>query len=223
MEHLAIIMDGNRRFARKCGKPVWLGHNKGAEVLEDVVDWVFGKRDIKTLTVYAFSLKNFERNAVERAALMKILADEFKKLKTDPRITENEVRVRAIGRLELMPEEVLKAIRDAEQATAHFTKHEFNLAVAYDGRAEMVDAINGILSLGVGQVNEKTIQEHLYLSNAPDLIIRTGGEVRLSGFLLWLSSYSEFYFTDTFWPEFSEAELDAALSDYAERERRFGR
>jgi len=222
MQHIAIIMDGNRRFAKAHRLPIWEGHRKGAETIENVVEWVFEKHGIKTLTVYAFSLKNFSRNELERAALMKIIAHEFRKLKNDPRIIRNEVRVRAVGRIDLMPKEVRDAIAAAEEATKHYTKHEFNLAVAYDGRAELVDTFNKLLSNGAKTVDEATIEKNLYLSSPPDLIIRTGGESRLSGFLLWLSSYSEFYFTNTYWPEFSQTDLETAILDYETRERRFG-
>ncbi len=222
MQHLAIIMDGNRRFARERGLPVWEGHRKGAETIENAVDWVFRKHEIPKLTVYAFSLKNFDRNRVEREALMRLFEREFKKLVEDPRIVENRVRVNVIGRTEMMPERVKRAISEAEEATAHFEKNEFNLAVAYDGKAELADAFNKLLSEGRESVDENAIEESLYLSSPPDLIIRTGGEKRLSGFLLWLSSYSEFHFTDTLWPAFSEEDLKKAIEDYKSRERRFG-
>lgn len=222
MDHLAIIMDGNRRYAKARGVPIWEGHRKGAETIERMADSVFTNHGIKTLTVYGFSLKNFARNQLEKAALFKLLEYEFKKLAKEPKIFDNDVKVRAVGRIDLMPENVRRAISQAEEATKNHTKHEFNLAVAYDGRDEIVHAVNEILRTGAREVTEELIEKNLFLSNAPDLIIRTGGEQRLSGFLLWLSSYSELFFTDTYWPDFSEEILSKALDSYKTRERRFG-
>ncbi len=229
-EHIAIIMDGNRRLARAMGKPPWFGHRLGAKRLEEVIEWCV-ELGIKSVTTYAFSIENFSRSREEVEALFDLFEEYFYKVAEDERIKKNGVRIKAIGRLEKFPERVLKAIRYAEEKTKDNKKLLLNVAVAYGGRQEIVDAIKKIAQrvktgeVEVESIDEELVSKHLYTNGIkdPDLIIRTSGEERISGFLLWQSAYSELYFCDTFWPGFRKIDFLRAIRTYQQRERRFGR
>ncbi len=229
-KHIAIIMDGNRRYSKIQGNiDVVKGHEMGVDTLERVLDWVIDL-GIEIITVYAFSTENFHREEHEVEGLMKLFVKNFKRLVTHEKIHRNEVKVNVVGRTDLLPEEVKEAIRDAEEATKHYTKRVFNLAIGYDGRLEIIDAVKKIYEkiddgkLSIDDLDEDLISEHLYTAGIedPNLIIRTSGEERLSGFLLWQSSYSELYFCDTLWPEFRKTDFLRAIRDYQARDRRFG-
>ncbi len=229
-EHIAIIMDGNRRMARRLGKPPWFGHRLGAKKLEEVLEWCL-ELGIKSVTTYAFSMENFQRDAKEKEALFDLFEEYFYRVADDDRIHKNQIRVRAIGRVELLPERVRKAINYAEEKTKDYKRLTLNVAVAYGGRQEIVDAFKKIATkiergeLKPESVDEALISQHLYTSGEkdPDLIIRTSGEERISGFLLWQSAYSELYFCDTYWPGFRKIDFLRAIRTYQQRERRFGR
>lgn len=229
-EHIAIIMDGNRRMARRLGKPPWFGHRLGAKKLEEVLGWCL-ELGVKSVTTYAFSMENFQRNEREKEALFDLFEEYFYRVADDERIHRNQVRVRAIGRVELLPERVRKAINYAEEKTKDYKRLTLNVAVAYGGRQEIVDAFKKIAEkiekgeLKSESVDETLISRHLYTSGEkdPDLIIRTSGEERISGFLLWQSAYSELYFCDTYWPGFRKIDFLRAIRTYQQRERRFGR
>ncbi|MEM3585730.1 MAG: polyprenyl diphosphate synthase [Candidatus Jordarchaeaceae archaeon] len=229
-EHLAVILDGNRRYARQRGLNVWLGHKYGAEKVKEFLDWAF-EAGIRVVTLYAFSTENFMRTRKEVEEIMNLAAEKFDEILRDARIHKHKVRVKAIGRINLLPEKVQAAIRRAEEATKHYNNYQLNIAIGYGGRAEIVDAIKEIAKkvkdgkIGVDDINEKLIEEHLYTSGIPDpaLIIRTSGEERLSGFLLWQSAYSELYFCDVYWPAMRKIDFWRALRTYQMRERRFGR
>ncbi|WP_461461283.1 polyprenyl diphosphate synthase [Methanobrevibacter sp.] len=229
-KHIAIIMDGNRRYSKIQGNiDVVKGHEIGVDTLEKVLDWVIDL-GIEIITVYAFSTENFHRKPHEVEGLMKLFVKNFKRLVTHEKIHKNEVKVNVVGRTELLPDEVKEAIRDAEEATKHYKKRVFNLAIGYDGRLEIIDAVKKIYKkiddgqLSINDLDENLISEHLYTAGIedPNLIIRTSGEERLSGFLLWQSSYSELYFCDTLWPEFRKTDFLRAIRDYQARDRRFG-
>ncbi len=229
-KHIAIIMDGNRRYSKIQGNiDVVKGHEIGVDTLEKVLDWVIDL-GIEIITVYAFSTENFHRKPHEVDGLMKLFVKNFKRLVTHEKIHNNEVKVNVVGRTELLPDEVKEAIRDAEEATKHYKKRVFNLAIGYDGRLEIIDAVKKIYEkiddgkLTINDLDENLISEHLYTAGIedPNLIIRTSGEERLSGFLLWQSSYSELYFCDTLWPEFRKTDFLRAIRDYQARDRRFG-
>ncbi len=229
-KHIAIIMDGNRRYSKIQGNiDVVKGHEIGVDTLEKVLDWVIDL-GIEIITVYAFSTENFHRKPHEVEGLMKLFVKNFKRLVTHEKIHKNEVKVNVVGRTELLPDEVKEAIRDAEEATKHYKKRVFNLAIGYDGRLEIIDAVKKIYEkiddgkLTINDLDENLISEHLYTAGIedPNLIIRTSGEERLSGFLLWQSSYSELYFCDTLWPEFRKTDFLRAIRDYQARDRRFG-
>lgn len=228
--HIAIIMDGNRRLARRMGKSSSFGHRRGAERLEEVIEWC-GDLGIKSVTTYGFSTENFNRSREEVEYLFDLFEEYFYKVARDEKIHRNGVRVRAIGRREKFPSRVKKAIEFAEQETSHHRKLYLNVALGYGGRQEIVDATRRIArevkegSIGEGSIDENLISSYLYTNGSPDpdLIIRTSGEERISGFLLWQSAYSELYFSDTFWPGFRKIDFLRALRTYQERERRWGK
>lgn len=215
-QHIAIIMDGNGRWAMQRGKRRGEGHIAGAKTLGNVLKWC-GDKGIKYLTVYAFSTENWKRPKEEVDGLMKLFVRMLKSKEKE--FMKNQVRFRMVGRRGDLSKKLIDTIEALERKTAHFER-EFIAAISYGGRAEIIDAINRIK----GPVTEETFRNYLYAPDVPDpdLIIRTSGEIRTSNFLLWESAYSEYYFTDVLWPDFSEAELDKALLEYASRHRRKG-
>lgn len=219
-QHIGIIMDGNRRWAKAHGLPSLEGHRRGYDKLKEVGEWCVS-RGIKVLTVYAFSIENWSRTAREVSYLMDLF---YRALHTEiDEFMRRDIRVRVIGRREGLPEKVRIGANEAEDRTKNNTRGTLQLAINYGGRAEIVDAIRLLAARGA-DITEETISANLYAPEVapPDLIIRTSGERRLSGFLTWESVYSELYFTDTHWPDFSETDLDTALAWYASRSRRFG-
>jgi tritrans,polycis-undecaprenyl-diphosphate synthase [geranylgeranyl-diphosphate specific] len=229
-KHVAIIMDGNRRYAKLQGNvDVLKGHELGVDILENVLDWSI-ELGIEIITAYAFSTENFNRPQEEVEGLMKLFVINFKRLVEHEKLHRNEVRVKVVGRTELLPDEVKEAIKDAEEATKHYNKRFFNLAIGYDGRLEIIDSIKKIIKdvedgkITADDVDEDLVSKNLYTEGIddPNLIIRTSGEERLSGFLLWQSSYSELYFCETLWPELRKVDFLRAIRSYQARERRFG-
>lgn len=225
--HLAFIMDGNRRFAstRNLGERS-KGHDYGVKKLKQIIEWVW-EANIEVLTIFAFSNENFLRPKKEVDKLMGLFRENFLALVDTPEIHQHKVRVKTIGRKESLPEDVQLAIQKAEDSTKNYDKRLFQIAIGYAGRAELVDAIKGIITDGLSQdqINEETVAKYLYTNgtNDPDLIIRTSGEERLSGFLLWQSAYSELYFTTAYFPSFRKIDLWRAIRTYQERDRRFGK
>lgn len=222
--HIGVIPDGNRRYAKSRGLLSLFGHRDGISNMERFVMQAFEELDIPILTIYTFSLENFNRPKIEVAYLMKLLEAKFRKIAADDGIHRNEVRVRAVGRLNLLPPNVRAAIKAAEDATKHYKRHLLNLAIAYDGRSEIVDAVKKLKG-NKRRIDESALNGALYFSGIPepDLIIRTGGEQRLSGFLLWNSSYAEIIFRKELWPEYTGEMLMADIEEYGNRQRRFGR
>ena len=229
-KHVAIIMDGNRRFSRLQGNmDVVKGHEIGVDTLEKVLDWSI-ELGIEIITVYAFSTENFNRPEHEVEGLMNLFVKNFKRLVDHDKIHNNEVKVKVVGRTELLPESVRQAIKEAEDATAHYNKRLFNLAIGYDGRLEIIDSFKKIIQdvqdgkISIDDVDEDLVSKNLYTGGLadPNLIIRTSGEERLSGFLLWQSSYSELYFCETLWPELRKVDFIRAIRSYQARDRRFG-
>ena len=229
-KHVAIIMDGNRRYSKLQGNmDVVKGHEIGVDTLEKVLDWSI-ELGIEIITVYAFSTENFNRPKHEVEGLMKLFVKNFKRLVDHEKIHRNEVKVKVVGRTGLIPESVREAIQEAEDATAHYNKRLFNIAIGYDGRLEIIDSFKKIIEqvqageITIDDVDEDLVSANLYTEGLadPNLIIRTSGEERLSGFLLWQSSYSELYFCETLWPELRKFYFIRAIRSYQERERRFG-
>lgn len=225
--HVAIIMDGNGRWAKARKRPRLFGHRAGAESLRAVLR-ACRDHGVEILTVYAFSTENWVRPEQEVSGLMTLLKTFLKKDEHD--LHENEVRLRVTGRMHDLPQSVQDELNRVMVATKSYTRGQLVLALSYGGRAELVDAVRAIAGkikrgkLAPRDIDEKMIAEHLYLPDIPDpeLIIRTSGEIRLSNFLLWESSYSELYFTPVLWPDFREAEFAKALAEFARRQRRFG-
>ncbi len=221
--HVAIIMDGNGRWANERGLPRLLGHRAGTDnvrtVLEASVD--FG---IQYLTIYAFSTENWTRPADEVNGLFEIMGEVIRSETEE--LHRNGVCVRHVGRLEGLPEPLVVALRDATALTRENQRLVLNVAFNYGGRAELVDAVRRIIQdkVPAESVDENLIKTYLYSVGQPDpdLIIRTAGEMRLSNFLIWQSAYSEYYFTNTYWPDFGREEFRRALATYARRKRRFG-
>ncbi|MCQ2380066.1 MAG: isoprenyl transferase [Victivallaceae bacterium] len=223
IKHLAIIMDGNGRWAQSRGLSRSEGHRAGAERIGKVVDAAMAL-GIKYLTVYAFSTENWKRPIEEVRYLMNLIP-EFCTAKL-PDMMKNGVRLRTIGRTDDLPAASRKVLLDTIEKTKDNDKFTLNIALSYGGRAEIVDAVNKILADGVkpGKIKEADFAKYLYAPDIPDpeLMVRTSGEMRLSNFLLWELSYSELYVTETHWPDFDENELKKAIDSYMGRDRRFG-
>ena len=229
VKHLAIIMDGNRRFAWKSNIATGIGHRIGKEKLEKVLDWTL-EIGIPWLTVYALSTENLNRPEKELQVLFNLYNEGLREIADDPRIHDNEVRVQIIGRRELLPKLVNDAIDYAEKKTADYDKFVFTVCLAYGSREEMIDAIRSLASehasgeLKLEDIDQKAVSQRLYTGDMPDpdLVIRTSGEERISNFLLWQMAYSELYFSDVFWPSFQKKDLFKAIRTFQERRRRFG-
>lgn len=225
--HLAIIMDGNGRWARQRGKSRLRGHEAGAESVREAIRCC-RKYGVRYLTLYAFSVENWVRPKAEIQGLMRLLRQFLKRNEFE--LHENQVRLRVMGRRADLPRDIDEELIRVEQATRHYTAGQLVLALSYGGRTELVQAVQAIAEkarlgeLDPAAIDEATIVEHLYLPDVPDpdLIVRTSGEMRLSNFLLWQCSYSELYVTPVFWPDFRETQFVEALIDYAGRQRRFG-
>ncbi|MCC7554453.1 MAG: di-trans,poly-cis-decaprenylcistransferase [Methanobacteriaceae archaeon] len=229
-KHVAIIMDGNRRYSKiQKNMDVSKGHELGVDTLEKVLDWCIDL-GIDIITAYAFSTENFNRPKEEVNALMRLFVENFKKIVSNKKVHKNKVKVKAVGKLELMPDDVREAINEAEKATENYNERLLNVAIGYDGRLEIIEAIKKIATnvkdgkIQVADIDEELVSENLYTKGLadPNLIIRTSGEERLSGFLLWQSSYSELYFCDSLWPELRKTDFLRAIRSYQERDRRFG-
>jgi len=223
--HLGIIMDGNRRWAREKGLPVLEGHRRGAKRLKEI-GGITLEKGIKVLTVFAFSTENWKRSKMETNYLMQILK-QFLNAENVKELNQKGVRLNIIGEKERLPAKLQKRIEEVEKITSTNKKGILNLAVSYGGRSEIIQAIKKIIREKVSpdKIDEDLINENLWTKGLPypDLIIRTSGIKRLSNFLTWQTAYSELYFTEKYWPDFTEKELDKALTDFSLRQRRFGK
>jgi tritrans,polycis-undecaprenyl-diphosphate synthase [geranylgeranyl-diphosphate specific] len=230
-EHIAIILDGNRRWASAQELNPWLGHEKGADTVEQLLEWCL-RVNVKYLTLYTFSTENFTRNSKEVEEIMRIAYERFEKLLVDDRIHKNKVHIKVIGRTNMLPDDLQQLITKVEKSTLTYDKQFLNFAFAYGGRAEIVDSVRVIAEqvkagkIEPNDIHESTIEKYLYTAHMtkqePDLIIRTSGEERLSGFLLWQSAYSEFAFLDVYWPDFRFIDLLRAIRTFQKRKRRYG-
>ncbi len=220
--HLAIIMDGNGRWANQINKPRVFGHEKGAQTAKKIINECV-KRGIPYLTLYTFSKENWSRPEKEIAALMALLSTMLKS--EIENMLRNNIRFNIVGKLEDLPEKTREWVLSTIEKTKNNTGLVLTLALSYGGRQEIVDALNMMIKSEVKIINEEILKNHLYCPEMPDpdMIIRTGGEYRLSNFLLWQSAYSEIYICDKNWPDFDESELDKALKDYEKRNRTFGK
>jgi|Deesub1362A_J573_1020465.scaffolds.fasta_scaffold00261_16 tritrans,polycis-undecaprenyl-diphosphate synthase [geranylgeranyl-diphosphate specific] len=229
-EHIAIIMDGNRRYARLKGKPVYEGHKNGAKTTEMVLD-TCSKLGIKALTVYAFSTENFSRSDEERKYILGLIEEKLRELLRDKRTYEMKVRVSVVGDFSLLPESLRETAKEVENATAENNRLFLNIAIGYGGRRDLVGVVKKLArkvetgELDVNDIDEEVVSSHLYAENGMvipdvDLLIRTGGEQRLSNFLPWQTSGSESatYFCSPYWPEFRKIDLLRAIRTYQRRE-----
>ncbi len=225
-------MDGNRRWAKRHLAMTKVGHWRGADAVENLLDWC-EQLDIKIIALYALSAENLDRNDKELEHLYELILIRLEKLYRDPRIHRNKMRVMGIGRIELLPKSIKEILQKLDDATKGYDSHFLNIALAYGGQLELVDAVKKIGekikdgSLKVSEIDKKEIESNLYTSylpqSSPDMILRTSGEKRLSGFLMWQSVYSELVFMDIFWPEFRKIDLMRAIRTYQERKRRIGK
>ena len=231
-EHIAIILDGNRRWALDHSLHPWIGHSYGANIVDDVLKWLLDM-GVKTVTLYAFSTENFLRPSGEVDEIMRVIEEKLGETLKNEDIHKHKVRVKVIGRVNLLSEELKSMIENVEEATKNYDNHFLNLAIAYGGRAEIVDATKEIAqnvkegNLALEDINENLFEKYLYTAylpkQDPDLIIRTSGEERLSGFLLYQSAYSELCFLDVYWPEFRRIDILRAIRTYQKRKRRYGK
>jgi tritrans,polycis-undecaprenyl-diphosphate synthase [geranylgeranyl-diphosphate specific] len=230
--HIGIILDGNRRWAASQGLAGGIGHEEGANRAEELLDWCH-ELGIKTITLYVLSTENLDRTPEELRELFILIEARLTRLLSDERIVRYKVSVRAIGQLDLLPKSIRDLLSAIEAKTAEFDDHYLNIAVAYGGRAEITDMVRAVAqevkagTLAPGEITEETIGRRLYTSylpnQEPELIVRTSGEERMSGFLLWQGAYSELVFMDVFWPAFRKIDLMRAIRTYQRRTRRRGR
>ena len=230
--HIGIILDGNRRWAQGQGVSQGLGHEEGANRAEELLDWC-NDLGIRTVTLYVLSTENLDRTAGELRDLFELIEARLDRLLNDARIVKYRVKVRAIGHLDLLPGSIVGLLRAIETKTEAYDNHYLNIAVAYGGRAEITDVVKSIAQdvrsgkVSPDAITEDTVSARLYTSflpnQEPDLIIRTSGEERMSGFLLWQGAYSELMFVDVFWPAFRFIDLLRAIRTYQKRRRRYGK
>jgi short-chain Z-isoprenyl diphosphate synthase len=233
--HIGVILDGNRRWARAAGLgDVAAGHARGADNLDEFLHWCL-ELGIPAVTIWVFSTENFNRDKTEVDALFQLFENHTLRLLDDPTVEEQQIRLRYIGRIERLPASLQAAIAKAEERTRDHHRFHLNVAVAYGGREEVLDGFRKCLrdkcrdgkplDEVLDELTPEHLQPYLYAPDLPDpdLIIRTSGEVRLSGFLLWQSAYSEYYFCDAYWPEFRRIDFLRALRSYHTRQRRYGR
>jgi undecaprenyl diphosphate synthase len=220
-ECIGIIMDGNRRWAKENGLPAFKGHLNGYKKLKEVITWM-KEKGIKCSIYYSFSTENWKRSNEEVSYLMglirKAFSEEVDSLKSDG------IKIKAVGDMEAFPEDIQDKIRETEEETEDNKEHTIVLAASYGGRAEILNAVNELIKKGVNKVTEKIFSDNLWTTGIPDpdIIIRTSGEQRLSGFLPWQGVYSELFFVKNHWPAFSKADFENILEEYANRDRRYG-
>jgi undecaprenyl diphosphate synthase len=221
LKHVAIILDGNRRYAKARGLPAWKGHEEGAKNVDRLMNWC-QELGIKEITLYLLSTENLKREPRELKYLFKLFKEWFKKFKKDKRIHENKIKMRFIGDLSLVPEDICKLAKEIENNTKDYNNYILNLCFAYGGRRELLDAFNK-LNCKKGKITEEDVAGALWLKDEPELIIRTGGVTRTSNFLPWQSIYSEWIFTKKLWPEFSKEDLQDCMKEFETRKRNFGK
>lgn len=223
--HIAIIMDGNRRWAKKRGLPTLEGHYQGFEQIKKVGKWC-KQKGVKVLTVWAFSTENWNRSKKEINYLMKLLGEALSE-KEIAWMNKEKIKLQVIGQKERLAKSLQEAIKKSEKITKNNKAGILNVAISYGGRPEIISMIKNIIKkkIPANKITEKVISQNLWTAGLsdPDLIIRTGGEKRLSGFLSWQIAYSELYFCKKNWPAFNEKDLDKAIDDYDRRQRRFGK
>ncbi len=229
-KHVGIICDGNRRFAHTLGEVVWFGHEQGAKKIEEVLDWC-NELGINSLTLWLFSTENFSRTKEEVETIFKIGENFGKRFLENKQIYENQIKFKFIGDLLLFPENIQNLIKQMEEKTKEHTRFNFNIAAGYGGKQEILDAAKLIakkIELGElksDQITKELFEAHMYSAAVPevDLVIRTSGELRTSGFLMWKTDYAEYFFSEKYWPEFTKEDFVRAIMSYSARKRRYGK
>jgi tritrans,polycis-undecaprenyl-diphosphate synthase [geranylgeranyl-diphosphate specific] len=225
--HIAFILDGNRRWARSQGKMPWEGHKAGFDKLKDLFKWA-KELNIKEISMYCFSIQNFDRDPKEVKFLMDIFEKAAKDVLKDKEVHEKKVKINFIGRLGMLPEKVQKAAKEAMESTKNYNDYIVNFCVAYGGREEIVDGVNKAIKDfkdgKIENIDDESFKDYLYINSDPDIVIRTSGEFRLSNFLTWHTTYSEWFFLEKPWPDFSREDLIRCIEEFKEkRQRRFGK
>lgn len=225
-KHIGIILDGNRRWAKNKGLKPWDGHKKGAEKWRDLKRWMLDL-DIKELTLYVFSMQNFERDKKEVYFLMKVFENTFAEILKDPEIDSEEVRIKHVGKRDLLTNNLKKVIDALDKKTKKYKKHIVNFCMAYGGQEEIIEAMKKIYldkKVKIKDLTAEKFNKYLDVTSNPDIIIRTSGEVRTSNFLCWQQAYSEWFFPTILWPDFTKADLVQIIDEYlGKRERRYGK
>ncbi len=227
-KHVGIIMDGNRRLARRLMLKPWKGHEWGAKKVEKIFDWC-RELNIHEMTLYTFSVQNFNRPKIEFDQLMRIFKENFKKIKTDRRIEKYSIKINFIGRIWMFPQDIQDEMNEIMELTKDNDNYIFNFAMAYGGQEEIIDAAKRIAEqvkegkLDIDAINKDVFSAALYMPDEPELIIRTGGERRASNFLSFQSAYSEWFYIEKMWPEFEKEDFVEILEKYSRRKRRFGK
>jgi|SRR3989344_4505675 len=225
IKHLAIVLDGNRRLSKKLMLKPWMGHELGEKKVEKLLEWC-KEFEINELTLYAFSIQNFNRPKEEFDYLMRLFYGSFERIKEDPRI--KDVKINFIGRISMFPEKVRNSMNELMDKTKDNNPYTINFAMAYGGQEEVIDAVKKISELvksnklDISRINEESFRDFLYLKGSPELIIRTGGEKRTSNFLNYQAAYSEWIYLEKLWPEFEKEDFIECLKEYSKRQRRFG-
>ena len=223
ISHIAVILDGNRRFAKAKGFPSHKGHEYGAKNVDKLLDWC-KELSIKEITLYCLSTENLKRNKIELNFLFNLFKDWFKRIKKDKKIHEDKVKIRFIGDLSLIPKDIKKLALEIEEDTKNYDNYIVNFCFSYGGRLELIHAFNKLKNKKENkEITEQDITDSLWISSEPDLIIRTGEHKRTSNFLPWQSIYSEWFFINKMWPEFTKQDLIEILEEFKKRQRNFGK
>ena len=220
LNHIALIIDGNRRWAKERGLNPWKGHREGAKAVDRLLDNCI-ELGIKQMTIYTLSIENLNRDKLELKFLFKLFKMWFGGFRNDKRINDNKIKIKFAGDLSLVPKDIQKVAAEIEDFTKDFNKYQVNFCFSYSGRSELLHAFNKLKNKE--DISEKDIEEALWIKHSPDLVIRTGGQKRLSNFLPWQSTYSELIFLDKLWPDFNKQDLLECVGEFESRKRNFGK
>lgn len=221
--HIGIILDGNRRWAKQRLWKPWKGHDKGFEKLKSLLDWLL-ELQIKEISLYCFSIQNFNRDEGEKKHLFDIFRKEIDSLINDLKVDENKIKITFAGRTHLFPEDIQQKMQELVEKTKHYNRHIINLAMAYGGREEIIDTVNKLLKSGKTEITEEEFLQNMWVPKNLDIVIRTSGEHRLSNFFPFQSTYAELFFLEKHWPDFEKEDLIRVVKEFEEkRQRRFGK
>ncbi len=221
--HLGIILDGNRRWAKKHGWKPWKGHEEGSKKLKQLFDWIL-ELGLREVSLYCFSIQNFSRSKPEKKYLFDIFRKEIERLVNDKKIDENKIKIRFAGRAAMFPLDIQKKMQELMKKTKDYDQHIVNFAMAYGGREEIVDIVNKMIKEGCTEITEEELQQSMWVPEDMDIVIRTSGEQRTSNFFIWQASYAEIFFLEKLWPDFEKEDLVKVLDEFEEkRQRRFGK